>query len=61
MLWEYHIVSFPNQKQPKEAQDALNSLGDAGWELVSAYANPDSVHYVFKRSKQELGRAHAKA
>ena len=53
MLWEYRIVSLPTQKEPKEAQEALNSLGDNGWELVSVYTNPDSVHYVFKKPKQE--------
>jgi Domain of unknown function (DUF4177) len=53
MLWEYRIVSLPTQKEPKEAQEALNSLGDNGWELVSAYTTPDSVHYVFKKPKQE--------
>jgi hypothetical protein len=59
MLWEYRIVSLPAQKEPREAQEALNSLGDSGWELVSAYTNQDSVHYVFKKPKQEVGRARA--
>ena len=57
MLWEYRIASLPTQKEPKEAQDALNNLGDNGWELVSAYTNRDSVNYVFKKPKQEIGRA----
>jgi hypothetical protein len=56
VLWEYHIVSLPKQKEPKEAQEALNSLGENGWELVSAYMNHDSLNYVFKKPKQELGR-----
>ncbi len=59
MLWEYRIVSLPTQREPKESQEALNSLGDSGWELVSAYANQDTVNYVFKKPKQELGRAKA--
>jgi len=57
MLWEYHIVSLPTQKGPKEAQEVLNSLGENGWELVSAYMDQDSVNYVFKKAKQEGGRA----
>jgi hypothetical protein len=56
MLWEYHIVSLPTQKGPKEAQEVLNSLGKNGWELVSRYMAKDSVNYVFK-AKQEVGRA----
>jgi hypothetical protein len=51
MLWEYRIVSLPTQKEPKEAQEALNSLGDNGWELVSVYPIGDSVNYVFKKPK----------
>jgi hypothetical protein len=57
MLWEYRIMSLPTQKEPKEAQEALNSLGDNGWELVSAYPTQDAVTYVFKKPKQEAGRA----
>jgi hypothetical protein len=57
MLWEYRIMSLPTQKEPKEAQEALNSLGDSGWELVSAYPTQDAVNYVFKKPKQEAGRA----
>ena len=57
MLWEYRIMSLPTQKEPKEAQEALNSLGDNGWELVSAYPTQDAVNYVFKKPKQEAGRA----
>ena len=52
MLWEYRIMSLPAQKEPKEAQEALNSLGDNGWELVSVYPNQDSVNYVFNKPKQ---------
>jgi hypothetical protein len=55
MLWEYRIVSLPTQKEPKEAQEALNSLGDAGWELVSAYTHRDSVNYVFKSRSKSWG------
>jgi hypothetical protein len=45
-------MSLPTQKEPKEAQEALNSLGDNGWELVSVYPNQDSVNYVFKKPMQ---------
>ena len=57
MLWEYRIMSLPTQKEPQEAQEALNSLGDSGWELVFAYPTRDAVNYVFKKSKQDAGRA----
>jgi hypothetical protein len=60
MLWEYQIVSLPTQNEPKEAQEILNSLGENGWELVSAYTNQDLVSYIFKKPKQELGRAKRK-
>ena len=60
MLWEYQIVSLPRQKEPKEAQETLNSLGESGWELVSVYMNGQLVNYIFKKSKQELGRAKRK-
>ena len=59
MLWEYRIMSLPTQKEPNEAQEALNSLGDNGWELVSVYPNRDSVNYLFRKPKQEVGRAQA--
>ena len=57
MLWEYRIMSLPTQKEVKETQGALNGLGDNGWELVSAYPNQDLVNYLFKKPKQEAGRA----
>ena len=57
MLWEYRIMSLPTQKELKETQEALNGLGDNGWELVSAYPNQDLVNYLFKTPKQEAGRA----
>ena len=57
MLWEYRIMSLPTQKEVKETQEALNGLGDNGWELVSAYPNQDLVIYLFKKPKQEAGRA----
>ena len=55
MLWEYRIMSLPTQKELQDAQEALNSLGDSGWELVSAYPNRDSIDYVFKKLKQAAG------
>ena len=57
MLWEYRIMSLPTQKEPQEAQEALNSLGDSGWELVFAYPTRDAVNYVFKKPKQYAGQA----
>ena len=48
---------YPHRKGPKEAHEVLNSLGENGWELVSAYMDQDSVKYVFKKAKQEVGRA----
>ena len=52
MLWEYRIMSLPTQKEVKETQEALNGLGDNGWELVSAYPNQDLVNYL--RSSSSL-------
>ena len=60
MLWEYQIVSLPKQKEPKEAKEVLNSLGENGWELVSAYMDQELVNYIFKKPKQELGQAKRK-
>jgi hypothetical protein len=59
MLWEYRIMSLPTQKEPREAQEALNSLGDNGRELVSVY--PTGIRSITcsrSRSKRRGERKH---
>ena len=41
-----------SRKDPRG--EALNSLGDSGWELVYAYTNRDLVNYVFKPCVHEV-------
>ena len=51
--WEYlvRIISF---EQSYKLENALNALGDEGWELVIAVNEPDSVAMlvVLKREKR---------
>ena len=59
MLWEYRIMSLPTQKESKEAQEALNSLGANGWELVSVYPNRiRPITCSTSRSKRSGERKH---
>ena len=44
----------PLTEGPAWSPEALNSLGDSGWELVYAYTNRDSVNYVFKPCVHEV-------
>jgi hypothetical protein len=48
--WEYRVVGKDQlpKAQAKDLVDALNKLGDEGWELVAA-----GDAYIFKRPKSE--------
>lgn len=46
--WEYHVE---HSDEPL-AQQHLNDLGAAGWELVAAL--PTAGHYIFKRAAPDL-------
>jgi hypothetical protein len=64
--WEYrlfvqHIGGFPRVtasmplgEMRGDVYQTLNSLGDGGWELVSAtQLDRDRLFWIFKRPKQE--------
>lgn len=46
--WEYHVE---HSDEPL-AQQHLNDLGAAGWELVAAL--PTAGHYIFKRAAPDF-------
>jgi hypothetical protein len=47
--WEYKVLS--NVTDHPQAEDALDGLGAAGWELVAIEAlAPDDRRYIFKRA-----------
>jgi hypothetical protein len=52
MKWEYHILALSGDRDDKSVQDALNGLGQGGWELVSHYDRDSSRCFVFRRPLQ---------
>jgi hypothetical protein len=47
MKWEYHIIRFADSSHLKDAEADLNTLGQNGWEAVSAwYSDSDFGTYV---------------
>jgi hypothetical protein len=55
MLWEYRIMSLTTQKEPQEAQEALNNLG--GWSL-NIRPEMRSITCSRSRSKMQGERKH---
>ncbi len=52
--WEYRVVSFGgilSDAKNETIEDALNALGEEGWEVVSAVAmdNSNRVRLIAKR------------
>ena len=44
MQFEYLVLRFPvTQQPPEKLQEDLNILGRNGWELVTAFAQPDNA------------------
>jgi hypothetical protein len=56
MKWEYKVEVITNEDM-LEYVDALNMIGDSGWELVVEYQCADNENSVctFKRQRTELG------
>ena len=55
MKWEYMVDVIPND-DPHEYVDALNELGDDGWELVVEYMaeGVDESICTFKKQLAEI-------
>ena len=37
MKWEYHFYQAGSGRDFEQAEEAMNNLGRAGWELVTTY------------------------
>ena len=49
--WQYNI------RRGELSQDALNVLGNEGWELISVVADPDGPRFYFKRPLPSLAES----
>lgn len=47
MQWEYKVVKVKNE-DPKALERSLDDWGEAGWELVAAYPDPQPDDHVPK-------------
>ncbi|HNT24754.1 MAG TPA: DUF4177 domain-containing protein [Anaerolineales bacterium] len=59
--WEYRVVSFGgilSDAKNETIEDALNALGEEGWEVVSAVAmdNSNRVRLIAKRPLTRASR-----
>jgi hypothetical protein len=54
--WEYRLLLLMKDRELDTVQSALDDMGHHGWEMVTAYTNPDTVIFIFKkrRSKQRV-------
>ena len=52
MKWEYNFYSVGLERDEGNIEEALNKLGDQGWELVTSYATSLRV-FVLKRAKSK--------
>lgn len=52
MKFEYHLLTLPAARDDKGVQEALNGLGQGGWELVALYERNSIRSFVFKRPLQ---------
>ncbi len=51
--WDYHLISFANERDMMSVQDALQTLGGDGWELVAVYPHATAGHHVFILKKRK--------
>lgn len=49
--WEYKHLVQPMAAAGALDEDSLNLLGQDGWELVGVVAQPETVHFYFKRER----------
>jgi len=49
--WEYQTVPTGSQLGPSSTRDALNKLGDEGWEFVAVISGEPLSLMIFKRPK----------
>jgi hypothetical protein len=47
--WEYKVVNI--EGDPTKMEDALNKLGEQGWEYVGTVRTIKLEHYICKRPK----------
>jgi hypothetical protein len=52
MKWEYKTTYFGKSVTTKDRLENLNSLGEAGWELVCSASSDLYTDFYFKRLKQ---------
>lgn len=48
-IWRYMLHSVSAGRDDATVQEALNGLGNLGWELIAIYENADSRVFVFKQ------------
>jgi hypothetical protein len=49
--WEYTLVPLATDRDDENVQDALNGVGEQGWELTAVYEREEVPRrvFVFKR------------
>ena len=48
--WEYKVVTRTTADDAGVVEDALNALGEDGWELVGTAPVSNAVHFYLKRT-----------
>jgi hypothetical protein len=51
--WKYQLLLLAKDRDLKSVQEALNSMGHHGWEMVAVYDNGDSNVFVLKHPDAE--------
>jgi len=54
--WEYRLLLLMKDRELDTVQSTLNGIGHKGWEMVTAYTNPDTVTFIFKKRRRSKRR-----